>query len=68
MAANRDNFGISTNYGMKIGIEATGTNAIFSGSYVEMDPDYSNNDFFFEEGNTHSKFMVTLSSYINYPL
>lgn len=60
-----DGIGISNSFGMKLGYEAL--RSPFSGGIVmEHDPEYINNDFFFEEGNSTSKFMITLSSYINF--
>jgi|LauGreDrversion4_2_1035121.scaffolds.fasta_scaffold716135_2 hypothetical protein len=60
-----DGIGISNNFGLKLGFEAMRT-PFYGGFNMEHDAEYINNDFFFEEGNSTSKFMITLSSYINY--
>ena len=63
--SNESGFGIGALYGMKIGQDG-GFN---TNSYIthESDPDYINNDYIFEDGNTQYKFLEGLSVYINNP-
>jgi hypothetical protein len=66
-----DQLGISVGHGLKIGNEGAsqqyGASSVRTYYTAEIDPDYINNDYIFEEGNSNSKFMETLSEFINNP-
>jgi hypothetical protein len=66
--ASQSQYGISPLFGIKLGYEK-GNSALHQGHAPEFKDmsDYPNSDFFSEEGNDISKFMLRLVAYINTP-
>lgn len=69
MGVSRDTFGISSSYGLKIGIgkDQLSNNGGSSDLSTSELSEYSNSDFFYDEGSSLSEIMKNLSTYIDYP-